>query len=65
MSCTFNAQKKPVVVETPLKEFLNFIGKLHLSVYEERILDYDMKIDDGLASVWLPYEFCVDVSHSV
>jgi len=40
-----------------LQGFLTGIGTPHEHVYDERILDYQIKIDGPMATVWTPYEF--------
>lgn len=52
---------KPHFAITNASDFLKVVGSPKPSgvVYDERILQYDVKIDDGMASVWTPYEFYV------
>lgn len=52
---------KPHFATTGTADFLKAIAspKPNGIVYDERILHYDVKIDDGMASVWTPYEFYV------
>ena len=45
------------IVKGELQGFLNSIGTPHERVYDERIMDYQIKIDGPMASVWTPYEF--------
>lgn len=40
-----------------LQRFLTSVGTPHDRVYDERILDYQIKIDGAMASVWTPYKF--------
>lgn len=40
-----------------LQSFLNAVGTPHDEVWDERILDYQIKIDGSMASAWTPYEF--------
>ncbi len=40
-----------------LEDFLKSVGTPHDQVFDERILDYQIKIDGAMASVWTPYEF--------
>ena len=40
-----------------LQRFLTSVGTPHDRVYDERILDYQIKIDGAVASVWTPYKF--------
>ena len=53
---------KTKLINEPLDSFLiqvNSIKKSTIKV-EERITNYDIKIDDPLASVWADYEFYID-----
>ena len=45
------------VQEGSLQRFLTGVGTPHEQVYDERILDYQIKIDGPMASVWTPYKF--------
>ena len=54
-----NRQGKIVLSEGSLQNFLNSVGTPHKDVYDERILDYEIKIDGPMASAWTPYEFYV------
>lgn len=49
--------EKPVTKEGNMTEFIKFIGEASDNIYEERILDYEVKIDGIMATVWTPYEF--------
>lgn len=53
---------KTKLINEPLDSFLiqvNSIKKLTVKI-EERITNYDIKIDNPLASVWADYEFYID-----
>ena len=52
-------EKKPILVEESLDRFLKAIATPHPEIYDERILKYEVLIDDNLASVWTEYEFYV------
>ena len=44
--------------EEEIKGFISSIGQIPAEQnLEERILDYQVKVDDNLAVVWTPYEF--------
>lgn len=45
------------IVDGSLQGFLNGVGTPHDKVYDERIKDYQIKIDGPMASVWTTYEF--------
>ena len=48
----------PEVAGNPVSDFLKGIGGMPATaVLDERILDYQIKIDGELASVWTPYLF--------
>lgn len=42
---------------TPLEQFLTAIGTPHEEVWDERIIDYQVRIDGPLATAWTPYRF--------
>lgn len=52
---------KPTFRAESIKEFLKSIAtpKPAGVVYDERILRYDVQIDDAFASVWTPYRFYI------
>lgn len=42
---------------TPVDQFLAAIGRPHTEVWDERIWDTEVRVDEGLASVWTKYAF--------
>lgn len=60
----FNQEKQPVVVGESLDRFLKAIATPHPEIYDERILKYEVQIDDNLAAVWTEYEFYVGKNFS-
>jgi len=48
---------KAVLSTDSADEFAKVIAAPHTSVYDERIVFNDIKIDGDLASVWAPYKF--------
>lgn len=48
---------KPVLKEDSIGKFIEQIGTPHAETYDERILGYEIRTDDNLATVWTPYEF--------
>jgi len=60
----FNKEKKPVLRTEDLDGFIKSVGTPHAEVYDERIVKYDIKIDDNLATVWTEYEFYVGTKFS-
>jgi len=50
-----------IVKNTSVTGFLNGLASIPAEVeLEERMLDYKINVDGGMASVWAPYEFYVD-----
>ncbi|MEM1117433.1 MAG: nuclear transport factor 2 family protein [Bacteroidota bacterium] len=48
---------EPNVVETPIDAFVSALAASTV-VWDERVDDgYDVRVDDGLATAWVPYEF--------
>ncbi|GAB5522671.1 MAG: nuclear transport factor 2 family protein [Roseivirga sp.] len=52
-----NRQGEMAIRDGSLTDFLNALGTPHDQVWDERILDYQVKIDGAMAAVWTPYEF--------
>lgn len=52
------------VRETPIATFLEAIALPRTEVWDERILTYDIRVDDQLATVWTPYRFYRDTTFS-
>jgi ketosteroid isomerase-like protein len=48
---------KAILKTESAQDFAKAIGTPHTSVYDERIVFGDVKIDGDLASVWAPYQF--------
>ena len=49
------------LIEEPIQKFIEAIGTKHEgTLYEERLLSYDIKIDGDMAVVWCPYNFYVN-----
>ena len=46
-----------VVATEPVDGFVQAVGTPHAQVWDERIWDYESRIDDRLASVWTKYAF--------
>lgn len=59
-----NKENKPVVIDESLDRFLKAIATPHPEIYDEKILKYEVKIDDNLAAVWTEYEFYVGTRFS-
>ena len=52
-----NREGKMSLRKGSLKSFLEAVGTPHDQVWDERILNYELKIDGAMAAVWTPYEF--------
>jgi hypothetical protein len=52
-----NKEGKTVLSIDKADDFVKAIGTPHTSLYDERIVFSDIKIDGSLASVWAPYQF--------
>ena len=53
-----NAVGKMVVQNTNFNDLVNFMITMPDSIpFHEKILDYKIQIDGGMAHVWAPYEF--------
>jgi putative lumazine-binding protein len=48
---------KAVVRESGLDGFLKSVGTPHDAVWDEKVLSFDIKIDQQMATAWVPYEF--------
>ncbi len=56
-SVSTNKEGKTVISTDSANDFAKAIGTPHNSIYDERIVYGDIKIDGDLASVWAPYKF--------
>lgn len=50
---------KTAVIEGTLEDFLKAVGTPHDAVWDEKVLSFDIKIDQEMATAWVPYEFYV------
>ena len=55
-----NASGEVVLKEGSLQAFLTAIGTPHPEVWNEKIWNTEVRIDDNLAQVWTDYAFYVD-----
>lgn len=55
-----NSSGESVLKEGSLKTFLSAIGTPHPEVWNEKIWNTEVRIDDNLAQVWTDYAFFVD-----
>ena len=44
---------------TQLEDFLRSVGTPHDAIFDERIWNYDLRLDGNLASVWTEYSFFI------
>lgn len=47
----------PAVVSTPIDDFVRAVGTPHDAVWDERLSDLHISVDDPLAQAWMRYEF--------
>lgn len=58
LQTTFTDQEGHARIQTGnLENFLVAIGTPRDEVYDEQIWDYEVKLEDNLATVWTPYTF--------
>ncbi len=48
---------KAKVIESGLDGFLKAVGTPHDAVWDEKVLSFEIKIDQEMATAWVPYEF--------
>lgn len=63
-SAFVNSDGKSMLQSEAIDRFVKAVGTPHKEVWDERVLNYDIKIDDNLATVWTPYEFYLDGKYS-
>jgi hypothetical protein len=52
---------QPTLQTSPIDAFVQAIGRTPRTTrLDERLLSYEIRVDDGLATVWTPYEFFVN-----
>ncbi len=51
---------EPVLKEGSLADFLKAIGTPHPEVWNEKIWNTEIRVDDNLAQIWTDYAFYVD-----
>ena len=60
LTTTAIKEGKAIIKKESVADFIKFIGTPSDNIYDERILDYEVKIDGIMATVWTPYEFYVN-----
>jgi hypothetical protein len=56
---TFTRDGKPMLQTMKIDAFVEAVGKPHDQVWDERIGEVEIKIDDNLATAWMNYAFYV------
>jgi len=54
---SFKQKGEFMLHEGSIDEFVNAVGSPHDKIWDERISNVVMQIDDGLAQVWMDYSF--------
>lgn len=49
----------PQLKDGSLEQFIKSVGTPHEGLYDERISEYIVEVDDNLATAWTPYEFYI------
>ena len=57
MTYSFDSKGHPRAKGEPLNDFLRGVGIMGEADMEERLTGWQCLVDDGIASVWTPYEF--------
>lgn len=54
-----------IVRTTPIRAFVAAVGRPHDAVWDERIWDVEVRVDEPMAAAWVPYAFYRgdDLSH--
>lgn len=50
----------PILESGDMQKFYTSVGTPHIGIYDERLGEYEIKLDDDLASIWVDYYFFVD-----
>ncbi|MEM6344565.1 MAG: nuclear transport factor 2 family protein [Bacteroidota bacterium] len=61
---TFNKEGDPVLFQGSLESFLEAVGTPHDAIWDERISNLKVMIDDNLAIAWMDYSFYVGENFS-
>ncbi|MEL6672463.1 MAG: nuclear transport factor 2 family protein [Bacteroidota bacterium] len=57
MATTVNREGEPMVFMGSRDRFVKAVGTPHETVWDERISDLQIQVDDNLASAWMKYSF--------
>ena len=57
-------EKSIIQTEENINEFLKAVGTSHKEIYNERPLSLEIRIDENLATVWVPYQFLLGTTFS-
>lgn len=65
MIATQPSEEGPVVRTIPFTAFVEAVGRPHEEVWDERIWDVEIRVDDDLAVAWMEYAFYLggELSH--
>lgn len=64
-SISVNSEGKTVLQESDYNEFVKSIASIPKDkTFEEKLLDFSIKVDGKMANVWTPYEFWFDGNFS-
>ncbi len=55
---------EPTLQSVPIDRFIEAVGQPHDEVWDERIWDVEIRVDDNLATVWNQYAFFLDENFS-
>ena len=55
---------QPVLVETDIAQFVQAVGMPRAEVWDERIANLVIQVDDNLATAWMDYSFYLGPSFS-
>ncbi len=53
----FNKEKKSMLKTESMNDFFASVAQKREFVLDERLLSYEVRIDDNMATAWTPYEF--------
>ncbi len=63
-TCFVSKTGETKIANEQLIDFLVAVGTPHTDLWDERIHDVEIKIDDRLAMAWVPYEFYLNGEYS-
>lgn len=60
MTSSIDKEGKQQMKQGDLKRFITAVGTPRTDLWDERLSDTLIRVDDGIAHVWTPYEFYVN-----